>query len=55
VAVDRGLRCVDGDMEAEILAEGTLGFEARGARADETGVVGSGHRDIDVEIGLAPR
>jgi len=42
-------------MEAEIFAERTLGFEARGARADETGVIGSGHRDVHVEIGLAPR
>lgn len=53
--VDGGLSRVDGRVDTEILAKRTLGFEARGARADETGVVGSGHRDEDVEIGLAPR
>ncbi len=53
--VDGGLGRSDGRVDAEILAERTLGFVARGARADETGIVGSGRRDVDVEIGLAPR
>ena len=53
--VDGGLSRSDGRVDTEILAAGPLGFEARGARADEPGVVGSGRRDIHVEIGLAPR
>ncbi len=53
--VDGGLSRVDGRVDTEIFAEGALGFEARGSRADETGVVGSDRRDVHVEIGLAPR
>ncbi len=55
VPVDGGLSRVDGRVDTEIFAEGALGFEARGSRADETGVVGSDRRDVHVEIGLAPR
>ncbi|MDQ1122456.1 hypothetical protein [Microbacterium trichothecenolyticum] len=53
--VDGGASRIDGRMDAEIFTERTLGLEARGGRADETGIVGSGRRDVHVEIGLAPR
>lgn len=55
LGVDGGAGRVGGVVDAEVFTERSLGFEAQGNGADETGVRRIDRRDEHVEIGLAPR